>query len=105
MGYKNQTRKEKSNWRQVLKESGFGSAFGTAGVIGFHLLSGILVGSFVGYWLDEWLGTGPWMKAIFFAIGVAAGFRNMYLDALLLLRKQDKKHGKSADDGKSGAEN
>mgnify|MGYP003623991092 CR=1 FL=1 len=77
--------------RRLGAKSGLLDAFGTAGMMGFHLLSGMLVGGFIGYWLDEWLDTGPWLKAVFFVIGIAAGFRNIYLDAQKLLREQDSK--------------
>ena len=73
------------------KDSGLFSVFGTAGTMGFHLLSGMLVGIFIGYWLDRWLGTHPWMKAVFFIIGVVAGFKNIYLDAKRLIREQEEK--------------
>ena len=64
------------------------SAFGTAGMMGFHLLAGMLVGGFIGYWLDEWLDTSPWLKIVFFVFGIAAGFRNIYQDAQQLMREQ-----------------
>jgi ATP synthase protein I len=77
--------------RRFSARSGMFDAFGTAGMMGFHLLSGMLVGGFIGYWLDKWLDTDPWMKAVFFMIGIAAGFRNIYLDAQRLVREQEGK--------------
>ena len=70
------------------KETGLFSAVGTASVIGLHMVSGVLVGGVIGYFLDEWLGTGPWLKLVFFVLGVAAGFYNVYLDTKRLLREQ-----------------
>jgi len=52
-----------------------------AGTMGLHLVSGPAVGFGIGYWLDGWLGTDPWMKAVFFLIGVISGFRLVYIDA------------------------
>lgn len=75
--------------RRFSARSGLFDAFGVAGMMGFHLLSGMLVGGFIGYWLDKWLDTGPWLKVAFFIIGIAAGFRNIYLDAQKLVREQD----------------
>jgi ATP synthase protein I len=66
-----------------------------AGTIGLHMVSGVLAGFFIGYWLDRWLDTSPWLKLIFFILGVAAGFRNVYLDAKILLKEQD---GQNAGD-------
>lgn len=70
------------------KENGMFGAVGTASVIGLHMVSGILVGGVMGYFLDEWLGTDPWLKLVFFVLGVAAGFYNVYLDTQRLLREQ-----------------
>lgn len=81
------------------KESGVFSAVGTASVIGLHMVSGILVGGVIGYFLDEWLGTGPWLKLVFFLFGVGAGFYNVYLDTMRLLKEQ------SAASALPGAEN
>lgn len=70
--------------------------FATAGTIGLHMVSGPIVGFAIGYWLDVWLDTGPWLKLIFFLVGIAAGFKNVYDDSRRLLRKiqaeDDKKH-------------
>ena len=79
----------------------FGSA-GRASVIGLHLVSGIIVGCLAGYWLDEWLGTSPWLKIVFFFLGVAAGFRNAYLDARRLLEELEGKDGGSGNGGGNG---
>ncbi|NPA12403.1 MAG: hypothetical protein GXO45_00285 [Aquificae bacterium] len=48
--------------------------------IGLHLVSGIIVGVLIGYFLDKYFNTSPWLTIIFFFFGVAAGFRNMYKD-------------------------
>ena len=71
------------------KNSGLFDSLGRASTMGLHLVSGLLVGGLIGYWLDEWLGTGPWLKIVFFLVGVAAGFRNLYLDTKLLMKAQD----------------
>ena len=52
-----------------------------AGTMGLHLVSGPAVGFGIGYFLDDWLGTDPWMKAVFFILGVISGFRLVYEDA------------------------
>ncbi|WP_457625632.1 AtpZ/AtpI family protein [Persephonella sp.] len=50
------------------------------GTIGLHLVSGVIVGVLLGYFLDKYFGTSPWLTIIFFFLGIAAGFRNMYKD-------------------------
>ncbi|WP_457640043.1 AtpZ/AtpI family protein [Persephonella sp.] len=63
-------KKEKKGFIQYL----------SIGTIGLHLVSGIVVGVLLGYFLDRYFGTSPWLTIIFFFFGVAAGFRNMYKD-------------------------
>lgn len=43
-----------------------------------ELVSGVFVGGGIGYLLDYWLNTKPWMTVIFFLLGTVAGFRNLY---------------------------
>lgn len=37
-----------------------------------------LVGLGMGYYLDKWLDSSPWMTLLFFLFGAASGFRAMY---------------------------
>ncbi len=48
--------------------------------IGLHLVSGIVVGVLIGYYLDKFFNTSPILTILFFFFGVLAGFRNMYKD-------------------------
>ncbi|MBF0416826.1 MAG: AtpZ/AtpI family protein [Magnetococcales bacterium] len=43
-----------------------------------ELVSAVFVGGGIGYLLDYWFNTKPWLTVIFFMFGMAAGFRNMY---------------------------
>lgn len=42
-----------------------------------ELIGGIVVGSAIGWLLDRWLGTKPWLFIVFFFLGTAAGFLNL----------------------------
>ncbi len=53
---------------------GPGLAFEIAG----HLVAGPLLGGTIGYYLDQWLNTGPWFLVLMFFMGAAAGFVNVY---------------------------
>lgn len=54
------------------------SAFGQAYRIGMELVIAVVIGGFIGFLLDQWLGTAPWLMILFFFLGVAAGFLNVY---------------------------
>jgi ATP synthase protein I len=42
-----------------------------------ELLAGVLVGLGVGWALDRWLGTRPWLLLVFLLLGTAAGILNV----------------------------
>jgi ATP synthase protein I len=46
--------------------------------LGLALPSSIAVGLFMGYWLDKWLGTQPWMLILFLLLGIASGFISLF---------------------------
>jgi ATP synthase protein I len=54
--------------------SGLGIAF-TATT---YLVTGIAVGAGLGWMLDAWLGTSPWLFVVFFFLGAASGILNVY---------------------------
>ncbi|MCW5771016.1 MAG: AtpZ/AtpI family protein [Rhodospirillaceae bacterium] len=49
--------------------------------IGTELVAGIAVGVGIGWQLDGWLGTRPWLMIAFFVLGAAAGMMNVYRSA------------------------
>ena len=51
-----------------------------ASVVGIHLVTATFVGLAIGYFLDKWLGTKPIMTIIFLLFGIAAGYKNMYME-------------------------
>lgn len=65
------------------------SAISYASVAGLHIVSGMLVGGVMGWFLDRWLGTFPWFSVIFFLAGIVAGFRNMWLEVKKIIRLQE----------------
>ena len=69
------------------------NALSQAGVIGMHMVSGIAVGTAIGYALDKWLESSPTCLLIFMLIGIAAGFRNVYVDTRRLLAAQEREDG------------
>lgn len=61
-----------------------------ASSIGLHMVTGTFVGGIFGYYLDDWLGTRPWLTVALLLVGVVAGFKNVYLDTRRLIRDQEK---------------
>jgi len=60
------------------KQAGGQGGFGFAMRIGTDLVAALIVGVGIGVLLDYWLGTKPWMLVLFFLLGAAAGFVNIF---------------------------
>lgn len=56
--------------------------------LGLEMGLSVAVGAGIGYYLDKWLKTEPWLLIIFLVFGVIAGFRSLYR-ALKRLQKED----------------
>lgn len=54
------------------------SAMGLALRVGVELAAGLAVGGGIGWFLDRWLGTSPFLLLAFFVLGAAAGMLNVY---------------------------
>jgi ATP synthase protein I len=54
------------------------SALGLAFRVSVEILSALAVGVGIGWVLDRWLGTGPWLLVTFTLLGGAAGILNVY---------------------------
>ncbi len=53
------------------------SSMGTAFKMSTELVAAVAVGTIIGFILDQWFGTKPWLILIFFFIGVATGIINV----------------------------
>ena len=54
-----------------------GSLMGGAFKLGTELVAAVAVGTIIGFILDSWFDTKPWLIIIFFFLGAAAGLRNV----------------------------
>ena len=73
--------KEKPVLKQLLEAS----------TVGIQLVLSTFVGFAMGYFLDRFLGTSPWLTAIFLILGIIAGFREL----LRVARRQNGSDKKS----------
>ncbi len=55
-----------------------GSALGLAFRVGVELVSALAIGLGIGWLLDAWLDTRPWLMVVFIFLGGAAGILNVY---------------------------
>ena len=68
--------KSKNNQKNQ-KNSNFGEAF----KLSTELVAAVAVGTIIGFILDNWFGTKPWLILIFFFVGVIAGISNVIRSA------------------------
>ena len=65
-----------------------GSFMGTAFKLGTELVAAVGVGTIIGFILDNWFGSKPWLIIIFFFLGAAAGLMNV-IKAANRMQKED----------------
>lgn len=54
------------------------TGMGLAFRIGIELVAALVVGVGIGWLLDVWLDTKPWLMVVFFFLGAGAGILNVY---------------------------
>jgi ATP synthase protein I len=57
--------------------------------LGLEMGLSVAVGAIIGYYLDKWLHTEPWLLIVFLIFGAIAGFRSLYR-ALKRWQREDK---------------
>ena len=65
-----------------------GSFMGSAFKLGTELVAAVAVGTIIGFILDSWFGTKPWLIIIFFFLGAAAGMLNVIKTANRMQKKE-----------------
>ena len=66
-----------------------GSFMGSAFKLGSELVAAVAVGTIIGFILDSWFDTKPWLIIIFFFLGAAAGMLNVIRTANQMQKKED----------------
>ena len=63
------------------------ASLGMALKLSTEMVAAVLVGTIIGYILDSWFDSKPWLIIIFFFIGVAAGITNVFRSAKIMQKK------------------
>ena len=74
--------------KQSFGDEKRGSFMGNAFKLGTELVASVAVGTIIGFILDSWFGTKPWLIIIFFFLGAAAGMLNV-IRAANKMQKED----------------
>ena len=77
--------------RHEKNESSNVASFGKALKISTELVAAVVVGTTLGFILDNWFDTRPWLTIIFFFMGVTAGIMNVIKSAKSLHKGFKKK--------------
>ena len=79
----------KKNIKNIKKENSGSNAasLGKALKISTELVASVVVGSTIGFLLDNWFDTKPLLTICFFFMGVAAGILNVFKSAKRMHKK------------------
>ena len=69
--------KNKLEFNKNFKNNERGSFLGNAFKLGTEMVAAVVVGTIIGFILDNWFGTKPWLIIIFFFLGAIAGMLNV----------------------------
>ena len=64
------------------------SNIGVAFKLSTEMVAAVVVGTIIGFILDNWFGTKPWLILIFFFVGVIAGILNVIRSAKSMQSKE-----------------
>ena len=79
--------KKKVSKRNLDNKNQDPSPIGAAFKLSTELVSAVAVGTIIGFILDKWFGTKPWLILIFFFVGVIAGITNVIKSAKNMQKK------------------
>ena len=87
--FKTRLKIAKSKLKNQLNEdmNNKGSFMGSAFKLGTELVAAVAVGTIIGFILDSWFDTKPWLLVIFFFLGAVAGMLNVIRAANKMQKK------------------
>ena len=83
--------KDKVNKKTLNNDNNQPSSLGMALKLSTEMVAAVLVGTIIGYILDSWFDSKPWLIIIFFFVGAAAGITNVVRSAKLMQKNVNKK--------------
>ena len=83
--------KDKVNKKTLNNNNNQPSSLGMALKLSTEMVAAVLVGTIIGYILDSWFDSKPWLIIIFFFVGAAAGISNVVRSAKLMQKNVNKK--------------
>ena len=73
--------KKKANKNSFTNNKKNTSSLGIALKLSTEMVAAVLVGSIIGFILDNWFDSKPWLTIIFFFVGAASGILNVIRSA------------------------
>ena len=73
--------------RSKISKDSPSSKLGIAFKMSTEMVAAVVVGTIIGFILDNWFGTKPWLILIFFFVGVVAGILNVFRSAKSIQNK------------------
>ena len=83
--------KDKIDKKSLNNNNNQSASLGMALKLSTEMVAAVLVGTIIGYILDSWFDSKPWLIIIFFFVGVAAGITNVVRTAKLMQKNVNKK--------------
>jgi len=75
---------------------------GRYSALGFEMSLSVIMGLGIGYYLDKWLGTAPWLMILWLGFGFAAGVRSLYRAAKRSEKELEQQEKDEEGQGKPG---
>ena len=83
--------KDKMDRKSLNNDNNQPASLGMALKLSTEMVAAVLVGTIIGFILDSWFDSKPWLIIIFFFVGAAAGITNVIRSAKLMQKNVNKK--------------
>jgi len=69
--------RDRQTQQAAPRSTGASSSMAQGLRLGLEMVSGVVAGGAIGWFLDRWLKTEPWLLILFAVLGIAAGLMNV----------------------------